>query len=85
MIVRPAYCGLDTTLITKHAVFINLQCDYLLFLSHLATVYPKMSKHSAFVKNDNEEASSIDQDELQLVIEIQSTGTGKDLAGDEAA
>jgi hypothetical protein len=40
-----------------------------------------MSKHSASVKNDNEEASSIDQDELQLVIEVQSTGTGSDLAG----
>lgn len=40
-----------------------------------------MSDHSASGKNDNEEASSVDQDELQLVIDLQENETGRDLAG----
>jgi hypothetical protein len=44
-----------------------------------------MSKHSASVKNNNEEASSIDQDELQLVIESKVPGLGETLQGNEAA
>jgi hypothetical protein len=42
--------------------------------------YSEMSSHSS-VENASEDASPIDQDELQLVIDVQNIGTGRNLAG----